>query len=88
LRSYTANAKAHGITFKGKNAYPQFKVYRPYRFPWFLRDEEDRQLLYEALSAALALADKLKTSDMRSLGFIGTEPYGRSIPFFKRGQRL
>lgn len=76
-------AKAHGITFKGKNAYPQFKVYRPYRFPWFLRDEEDRQLLYEALSAALALADKLKTSDMRSLGFIGTEPYGRSIPLLQ-----
>jgi hypothetical protein len=44
-------AQAHGVAYRGKNSFPQFKRYKPAHYPWFLKDE-DEQLLFEALSAA------------------------------------
>jgi len=84
-------AKSHGLTYRGKKAYPQFLKYRPAHFPWPLKDEADEQLLYEALSAALEIAEKLKKDNKRSLGFINDAPYDRTIPLLENageGYRL
>ena len=77
-------AKAHGITYRGRKAFPQFALYRPYRYPWYLRDATDEQHLFEAISAAIEVAKKLKTSRKSSLGFMGCAPYDRAIPLLER----
>lgn len=53
-------ARAHGIRISGKNAYPQFSRYRPYRIPWALQTEQDQEYLCDALAAAIALAKELE----------------------------
>lgn len=73
-------AKLRGITFRGRHAYPQFKRYRPAHYPWFLTDELEQQLMYEALSAALEVSSRLKTTSKSSLGFVNDAPYDRVVP--------
>lgn len=77
-------AKAHGIVYRGRKAFPQFKRYRPARYPWFLRDETDEQFLYEALSAALEVAERLGTTGKSKLGFSDGAPYRRKVPFLEK----
>lgn len=77
-------AKAKGVTLRGHHAYPQFYRYRLSRYPWPLDDPMEEQLLYEALSAAIEIAEKLKTTDKSELGFSEGEPDGRSIPFLEK----
>jgi hypothetical protein len=80
----TKYAKARGINFRGRKAFPQFQRFRPAHYPWRLTDQEDEQLLFEALSAALQVAEMLGKTNKHSLGFLDGPPYNRSIPFLKR----
>jgi len=77
-------AKAHGIVYRGKNAFPQFVCYKPYRYPWNLRDETEEEYLAEALLAALEVAAKLKESGKKELGFTDGVPYEKDIPLLER----
>lgn len=62
-------AKSHGINLKGKFTYPNFIACKPFCMPWFITDSNDFIYLQEALSAALEVADKLKTNTKKQLGF-------------------
>lgn len=53
-------------------------------YPWHLTDENDEKYLFEALSVALDVAEKLKTISKRSLGFSAGTSYNRSIPLFEK----
>lgn len=76
-------SKTHGIVYRGQKAFPQFKRYKPSHYPWYLKDQADEQFLYEALSAALEIAEKLKTTSKSSLSFLGGAPYNRTIPLLE-----
>jgi hypothetical protein len=80
-------SKARGISYRGRKSFPQFQRYRPAHYPWRLKDKEDEQLLYEALSAALLVAAKLKEESKYYFGFLDDTPYNRSIPYLERGRR-
>jgi hypothetical protein len=84
IEEVKAYAKAQGITLKGQKAYPQFKVYKPNHYPWFLKTEEDRLYISEAISAAIALSERLKTTEKKSLGFKTGAPYDRDIPLIEK----
>jgi hypothetical protein len=79
-------SQARGITFRGRKSFPQFQRFRPAHYPWLLKDKEDEKLLYEALSAALLVAAKLKEESKYFFGFLNDAPYNRSIPFLERGR--
>lgn len=80
LASAHSYAKAHGIVFRGANAFPQFVKYQPARYPWQVSEAEDTQLLCEALAAALAVSEKLKEISKYQLGFTDGPAHDRSIP--------
>jgi hypothetical protein len=77
-------AKTHGVTFRGKRAFPQFMRYEPARYPWRLKDDAEKQLLYEALSATLEVSERLRTTGKESLGFQEGIPYDHKVPFLER----
>lgn len=77
-------AKSHGVSYRGRKAFPQFVRYRPQSYPWYIRDADDEQVLYEALKAALAVADRLVTADKEELGFTEGAPYDREIPLLEK----
>lgn len=84
-----AYAKEHGIKFTGKNAYPQFIKYEPNYHPWKVKTEEDMQALYDALEAAILMADLLKTVDPEDMGIINIEPNTAEVPLFEvKGNKL
>ena len=90
LEETQSYAKNHEITW-GQNGYPQFRRYLPGRYPWFLKDEKDEKYLSAALSAALEIAKRLKTTSKHSLGFTDGTPYNRTVPLLtksKSGYRL
>jgi hypothetical protein len=84
IEEVKAYAKAKGITLKGPKAFAQFKVYKPNHYPWFLKTEEDRLSVSEAIEAAIALSERLKTIDKKSLGFKTGAPYDRDIPLIEK----
>lgn len=53
-------AKKHRVKISGKDAYPFFWKYTPYRVPSKISSEDDAEDLCEALSAALEIAKRLK----------------------------
>ena len=61
--------KAQGITFRGKNAFPQFVRYRPMRLPISMISAEDTELMSDALDAALELAHRLDSEGKEACGF-------------------
>lgn len=52
--------KSHGISSRGKNAYPRIIQTRPQHIPWPVRKDEDFRIVGECLSAAMVV-DKLLT---------------------------
>lgn len=56
-----AYAEANGLKLRGKNAFPQFVKYRPNCHPWRYDSPQDEVRICDALSAAIALADILKS---------------------------
>lgn len=81
--------RTHGIIYRGNNAFPLFKRFKPSKYPWFIKSEVEERHLCEALAAAIYIAERLKTEDKQSLGFKSGAPYNRSVPFLdKRTGRL
>lgn len=61
-------ARTHGIRISGKNAYPQFLKYEPFRCPWHIQDKQDQEDLCAALEAALEVARLLESKQPLELG--------------------
>lgn len=49
-----------GRKYRGKQAWPVFRRVRPLRYQWYI-DESDEKTLIQAMSAAAAYAEMLKT---------------------------
>lgn len=89
LEEARACGKEKGIRFSGKNAFPQFLKFEPNCVPWEVKAEEDRDALWEALTAAVLLAERLQSEDPRSLGLVRVGPYTEKVPLFAvEGDRL
>ncbi len=58
-------AKKHRIKISGKNAFPFFWKYAPYRIPGKIKSESDAEDLQEALLAALEIAKLLDNGDSK-----------------------
>lgn len=77
-------ARAHGIKIAGKNAYPQFAKYQPYRFPWHLQTQEEQDDLCEGLMAALEIARLLKELPASALGIKRMSDEIKEVPMLVR----
>ena len=62
-----ARAKAHGISFRGKNSYPNFLKFQSYLVPGMVTAEEDFRFLLEAMQAAHAVYEALASADKSEL---------------------
>lgn len=51
--------KSLGLSFRGKNAWPQFRRYEPGFYPWFI-NEEECEFLTHALRQTLEVANQIK----------------------------
>jgi len=80
LAEARAYCGAHGITLRGQRAWPKFERITPCHIPWAIRDERERQLLAEALEAALEVARKLAAAAPETKKLQAGPPYGREIP--------
>lgn len=84
-----AYARANGIRLSGKNAFPQFIKFEPNCHPWKVKTQEDQQALYEALQAAILMADLLHMESPEDIGITPIQPYTREVPLFEiKGDRL
>lgn len=63
-------ARRHGISLRGRNAFPHFVRYRPNYLPWFLRDQTDKSYLCRALAAAVEVAKQLESHSKSELGIL------------------
>ena len=77
-----AYAKKNGIRLSGKNAFPQFIKYEPGCHPWKVKTQEDMNALYEAMEAALLLADELESARLEELGIMPIDFYTDDVPLF------
>lgn len=77
IRKYT---KTHGISLRGKNAWPVFQRLRPYRVPEEICDE-DAAFLEEALDAACRFAD-IAEADGITVPELDTD--AKTVPFLRR----
>lgn len=75
---------AHGLTLRGRKAYPQFQRIRPHFLPWYLEDETDQAHLMEAMEAACEVAERLQTATAEALGFAEGAPFDRKIPLLEK----
>jgi len=80
LASARAYAATHHVAFRGANAFPQFVSYQPAHHPWQISEEEDIELLCEALEAALEVNERLQKTDKTQLGFREGPAFDRAIP--------
>lgn len=82
VRSY---AKAHKIRLAGKNAYPHFLKFEPYRIPWRLQGRKDQVYMYEALKAAIRLAEMLTETSPSGLGIREVQKKTEYVPLLEPG---
>lgn len=89
LDEVRAYAKKNGIRLSGKNAYPQFIKYERFCHPWKVKTEEDMNALYEALEAAVLVAEELKNRKPVDIGIRRIQPYTKEVPLFEvKGGKL
>lgn len=62
-------AGRNGFAFRGQNAFPMFTSYHPYCYPWHLYNDEEQDLLCQALAAAIEVARRLEGEKKEVLGF-------------------
>lgn len=62
LEKIQTYGKANGISFRGKNSYPNFFSYKPYTVPWAVNPQE-QQILKEALLAATYISERLESGE-------------------------
>lgn len=82
LKDVTEYCKKNDIQLRGRNAYPEFKKFKPYSFPWYIEDEEDKIRLLEGMEAAIEVSKKLKGK--RPYEFIEGKYYDRQIPLLEK----
>jgi len=83
LEKVQAYAKANGISFRGKNSYPNFVRYAPYTAPCSLADSQDQKFITEALLASIEVSEKLENNKSKSsLGFDDVG-FSAEMPFLK-----
>lgn len=80
LSGVRAYARAHGITLRGANAFPQFVRYRASHVPTPAAGDEDAARLCALLEASLAVSEKLRDMPRETLGFLEAPPYDRAVP--------
>ena len=86
VRDYT---KRNDIRLSGKNAYPQFVKFEPNYHPWKVKTKEDMEALYEAMEAAVFLADELRTKTPEALGIVAIDQDTEEAPLFEvKGGKL
>ena len=78
-----AYAKKNGMRLSGKNAYPQFIKYERFCHPWKVKTEEDMNALYEALEAAVLVAEELKHKKPVDIGIRRIQPFTEEVPLFE-----
>lgn len=78
-----AYARAHGRSFRGKCAFPQFTKYRPGRYPWHYDSERDERRICEALSAAIELRMLLMQHNKEELGLCPMDEGPAEIPLLR-----
>ena len=61
-------AKDHGVSIRGRNAYPHFARFRPKYYPWRLDDEKEQGYLCEALQAAVVFGKYLENHNEEEAG--------------------
>lgn len=81
VRAYT---KANGIRLAGKNAWPQFAKYQKNRCPWKLGTDQEEEYLLTAISAALDLAEILKTASPYEVGIVEMKDTTDKIPLMEQ----
>lgn len=82
-------AKKNGIRLSGRNTFPQFVKYEPNCHPWKVKTKEDQQALYEAMEAAVLMADVLRTADPKEIGILEIAPDTKEVPLFEvKGDQL
>ncbi|MDE7363790.1 MAG: plasmid pRiA4b ORF-3 family protein [Ruminococcus sp.] len=64
LEKIQAYGKANGISFKGKNSYPDFIRYTPYKVPWAVNPQEQK-IMKEVLLAATYISERLESGETR-----------------------
>ncbi|MFC4776319.1 DUF6930 domain-containing protein [Paenibacillus sp. GCM10023252] len=67
--------KELGLKFRGKHAWPTFRLYEPGYYPWMLQEDRDLRLMTTAIQQSLAMAKEVKP-DSEAM----TAPQGRMIP--------
>lgn len=77
-------AQAHNILLRGSSAYPQFTRYIPNRYPGEIETEAEQAQICEALDAAAALAEQLRTQRKADLGIGDVEQDILEIPLLTR----
>ena len=86
LDALTPYCRKHGLTPRGKNAYPQFERFRTGYERWYLEDETDQRRMTEALEGVIEVASRL-TREMKTpeqLGFLEGGFYDREIPLLTK----
>ncbi len=77
-----AYAKKNGIRLSGRNAFPHFCKYEPGRYPWKVKTQADMNALFEAVEAAVLLADMIGSRRPAALGIFPLQRAGKGIPLF------
>lgn len=77
-----AYAKKNGIRLSGRNAFPHFCKYEPGRYPWKVKTQADMNALFEAVEAAVLLADMIGSRRPATLGIFPLQRAGKGIPLF------
>lgn len=85
VRAYT---KEHGISLRGRSAFPCFTKYHPTWAPGPFTTEREQQQICEAFEAAIALSEMLKVSAKTELGIVLLDHETKTLPFLvrERGQ--
>lgn len=84
-----AYAKKNGIRFSGANAYPKFIRFQKYHYPWKVTQKKEIEQLYEAVEAAVLLAERLKNETPEMLGIFSIDYDTKDVPFFEvKGGKL
>ena len=79
-------ARAHKIQLRGAHSFPNFSKYARYRMPSEIDAPEDERRICEALDAATALAELLKTKSKADIGLLPVDEDTETLPLLIPGK--
>lgn len=79
-------ARAHKIQLRGAHSFPDFSKYMRYRMPSDIETPEDERRICEALDAATALAELLKTKSKADIGLVSVTEDTETLPLLIPGK--